>query len=477
MDSSAPSSHSSDTNAATTTYATILDLCKQQAVALHSENDKEANKKMAKKFMKQSVALAADFLQTTLGLDVSVIDVEVHLLDLNDVIQTDGCIASCFLDAGCARIVLTYGANIGDAIDAARVPRERLAVHYRRLDGTVSSSGPVLLSSQLVEQVKELIKLVQEDCDTISVCAAVQNCDIEALVNLLSFTSERDVGIVVQIQSGAVPNDNGSHEATTINNALSKTVGNVLQSTPSDSSRNTISLLDPTARQLGECYAACLKTDRLDGLYTTVVCTRTGEALGLVYSSVDSIVAALECGRGVYYSRSRQSLWRKGDTSGHYQTLHRIDVDCDGDAVRFTVTQQNTAAAAGAFCHLETLTCWGAPRGLRHLEQTLQERLKAAPEGSYTKRLFDDETLLREKLVEEAQELAEADTATHVAEELADVLYFSMVRAAKFGVSIDDAAAELDRRTRKITRRAGDTKAFRTQAAQAILGRAKKSDK
>jgi phosphoribosyl-ATP pyrophosphohydrolase / phosphoribosyl-AMP cyclohydrolase / histidinol dehydrogenase len=471
-----PSSDHS-TSPATTTYATILDLCKKQAAALHSANDKEANKKLAKKFMKQAVALAADFLQTTLGLDVSVIDVEVHLLNLNDVIQTDGCIASCFLDAGCARIVLTYGTNLGDAIQAARVPRERLAVHYHNpLDGTVSSSGSVLLSSQLVEQVKEMIKQVQEDCDTISVSADVQNGDTDVLANLLSFTSERDVGIVVQIQSGAVSNDNGSNKATTNDTALSKLVGNVLQSTPSDSCRNTISLLDPTARQLGDCYAACLKTDRLDGLYTTVVCTRTGEALGLVYSSVDSIVAALECGRGVYYSRSRQSLWRKGDTSGHYQTLHRIDVDCDGDAVRFTVTQQNTAAAAGAFCHLETLTCWGAPRGLRHLEQTLQERLKAAPEGSYTKRLFDDETLLREKLVEEAQELAEADTATHVAEELADVLYFSMVRAAKFGVSIDDAAAELDRRTRKVTRRAGDSKAFRTQAAQAILERAKKND-
>jgi phosphoribosyl-ATP pyrophosphohydrolase / phosphoribosyl-AMP cyclohydrolase / histidinol dehydrogenase len=477
--SQSPTPSSDDSSPATTAYATILDLCKQQAAALHSEDDKEANKKLAKKFMKQGVALAADLLQTTLGLDVSVVDVEVHLLDLNDVIQTDGCIASCFLDAGCARIVLTHAANLEDAIHAARVPRERLMVHYHPLDGTgVSSSGPfLLLSLQLVDQVKELIKQVQEDCDMISVCADIQNIhDTDALANLLSLTSERDVGIVVQIQSGAVLNDNGSDEASN-NNTLSNLVGNVLQSTPSDSSRNTISLLDPTAQQLGQCYSACLKTDRLDGLYTTVVCTRTGEALGLVYSSVDSIVAALECGRGVYYSRSRQSLWRKGDTSGHYQTLHRIDVDCDGDALRFTVTQQNTSAAAGAFCHLDTLTCWGAPRGLRHLEQTLQERLKAAPEGSYTKRLFDDETLLREKLVEEAQELAEADTATHVAEELADVLYFSMVRAAKFGVSIDDAAAELDRRTRKVTRRAGDSKAFRTQAAQDILEQANKSDK
>ena len=183
----------------------------------------------------------------------------------------------------------------------------------------------------------------------------------------------------------------------------------------------------------------------------------------------ESIVAALQSGRGVYYSRSRNGLWRKGDTSGHFQTLHRLDVDCDGDALRFTVTQRGDDIRA--FCHLNTLTCWGEPRGLRHLEGTLQQRLKDAPLGSYTKRLFEDEILLRDKLVEEAQELSEADTKQHVAEELADVLYFAMVRAAKAGVSIDDAVEELDRRTRKVTRRQGDSKVERIKAGDKILGK------
>jgi phosphoribosyl-ATP pyrophosphohydrolase/phosphoribosyl-AMP cyclohydrolase/histidinol dehydrogenase len=183
----------------------------------------------------------------------------------------------------------------------------------------------------------------------------------------------------------------------------------------------------------------------------------------------ESIIAALECGRGVYYSRSRNGLWRKGDTSGHYQTLHRIDADCDGDALRFTVTQNGDDVKA--FCHLNTLTCWGEPRGVRHLEETLTRRLADAPPGSYTKRLFDDEELLRDKLVEEAQELSEAETKEHVAEELADVLYFAMVRAAKAGVSIDDAVRELDKRARKVTRRQGDSKAFRIEAGREILAK------
>ena len=181
----------------------------------------------------------------------------------------------------------------------------------------------------------------------------------------------------------------------------------------------------------------------------------------------ESVVASLECGRGVYYSRSRQQLWRKGDTSGHYQVLHRLDVDCDGDAVRFTVTQKGEDYVA--FCHLNTLTCWGHPRGILHLQETLQDRFKSAPEGSYTKRLFDDPELLREKLVEEAQELSEAKDPNHVAEELADVVYFAMTRAVAAGVTFDDAMAELDRRSRKVTRRKGDSKAFRTAAANKIL--------
>jgi phosphoribosyl-ATP pyrophosphohydrolase/phosphoribosyl-AMP cyclohydrolase/histidinol dehydrogenase len=87
--------------------------------------------------------------------------------------------------------------------------------------------------------------------------------------------------------------------------------------------------------------------------------------------------------------------------------------------------------------------------------------------------LFEDQELLRDKLVEEAQELSEADSKQHVAEELADVLYFAMVRAVKAGVSIDDAVMELDKRARKVTRRQGDSKAFRIQAGNDILGKSK----
>lgn len=181
-------------------------------------------------------------------------------------------------------------------------------------------------------------------------------------------------------------------------------------------------------------FVRCLRSDRPDGLFATVVADAAGVALGLVYSSEESVLAAIASGRGVYYSRSRGGLWRKGETSGNAQTLLQLDVDCDSDALRFTVEQ-----TGAGFCHLDTRSCWGEATGLRALQQVLEDRLANAPEGSYTQRLFRDPALLRNKLVEEAQELAEAESKPDVAGEAADVLYFALVRCVAAGVSIDDA--------------------------------------
>lgn len=74
--------------------------------------------------------------------------------------------------------------------------------------------------------------------------------------------------------------------------------------------------------------------------------------------------------------------------------------------MRFMVTQMGEVPA---FCHLNTLTCWGNPNGITHLEEVLKDRLVNAVEGSYTRRLFEDGELLRNKMVEEAQELSEAE--------------------------------------------------------------------
>jgi phosphoribosyl-ATP pyrophosphohydrolase / phosphoribosyl-AMP cyclohydrolase / histidinol dehydrogenase len=468
-----------------------------------TKQQEEIRKRQRKKAMKEGVALAKQYLEDVLGghCTVSVVAVEVAL-EAADLVATQGCLACCFLDAGCQTIVVvdsskpySSSSSSNNAEDSpGQTSSSSLSLQEEALR-LLSTILPVerlcghFAYSPTPEFFRSIDAVHLTHCSAVSSTLTAQDTNESTLLSI--------VESILAMKSGR-GSGGGDGEGAGINPESSPTVvssGSVTVHVPADAASPavvasvcrphtshqdmmavTIALIDPTSQQLGEAYCGCLKTDRDDRLYTTVVCNRNNEALGLVYSSVESLVAALACGRGVYWSRSRGSLWRKGDTSGHVQTLHRIDVDCDGDALRFTVTQETPAnaaaaapSAAPAFCHLNTLTCWGMPHGLRLLELTLQDRLRNAPEGSYTKRLFDDDVLLRNKLVEEAQELSEANDRRHVAEELADLLYFAMVKAVKSGVSLDDAVVELDKRTRKVTRRQGDSKEFRIAAGRAIL--------
>ncbi|MEM1422375.1 MAG: phosphoribosyl-ATP diphosphatase [Planctomycetota bacterium] len=207
------------------------------------------------------------------------------------------------------------------------------------------------------------------------------------------------------------------------------------------------------AFDLAEGFCAPLVSDRADGLWPTVVCDEGDRALGLVYSNLESVRAALDAGAGVYHSRSRGGLWEKGKSSGDTQELLSVAADCDRDALRFRVRQRGSG-----FCHLGTRSCFGGAGGLGALERTLRERLASAPGGSYTKRLFDDPALLRSKLLEEANELIDAATPDEASWEAADVVYFALVRAIAQGATLESIEAQLDRRALRVTRRAGDAK-------------------
>jgi phosphoribosyl-ATP pyrophosphohydrolase len=198
---------------------------------------------------------------------------------------------------------------------------------------------------------------------------------------------------------------------------------------------------------LAEAFTAPLRSDRPDGLWPTVVVDERCVALGLCYSDLESLRAALERGQGVYHSRSR-GLWIKGATSGATQELLRIDADCDRDCLRFTVRQQPPG-----FCHLNTRTCWGDESGLGALARRLAERRVAAPADSYTARLLADPALLAAKLREEASELAEAEARAEVIHEAADVLYFTLATLARHDVDLAEVERALARRALKVTRR------------------------
>jgi phosphoribosyl-ATP pyrophosphohydrolase len=204
---------------------------------------------------------------------------------------------------------------------------------------------------------------------------------------------------------------------------------------------------------LADALTAPLDSERGDGLWPTVVVDEAGVALGLVWSSQESVRQAVETRRGVYQSRSR-GVWVKGETSGAVQELVRVDVDCDRDTLRFTVRQHGPG-----FCHTGAETCWGADHGLGRLQRRILTPVKHP--ASNTWKLLEDPVLLAAKIREEAAELAETGDRERVVAEAADLLYFLLVKAAAAGVSLAEIEIELDRREKRVTRRPMTAKEIR----------------
>ena len=217
-------------------------------------------------------------------------------------------------------------------------------------------------------------------------------------------------------------------------------------------SQLTLESTSDSKLNIADAFLAPIKSDRSDGLFPTVVSSHTGQTLGLVYSSFESVKECIISGKGVYQSR-KHGLWRKGESSGATQDVTRIRLDCDSDSLEFRVIQHGAG-----FCHLNRSSCFSESSGIPALEGVLKSRLQSAPEGSYTKRLFNDADLLRSKIMEEADELCRATTKEDVAFEAADLLYFALTKCLVAGVNIADIERSLDRKAKKITRRPGNAK-------------------
>jgi len=199
---------------------------------------------------------------------------------------------------------------------------------------------------------------------------------------------------------------------------------------------------------LGDAVAAPLAKPLPGEVWPTVVCDEAGRTLGLVWSTRESLTRAVVERRGIYWSRSRQALWVKGETSGNSQQLLRVDLDCDRDALRFTVRQ-----AGAGFCHLNRRSCWHSEFDLPDLERALADRMARPVAGSGTAQLLAEPTLLAAKLREEADELARADSSEDVVRETADVFYMALVALARGGGTLADVRAELARRHGAVSRR------------------------
>jgi phosphoribosyl-AMP cyclohydrolase / phosphoribosyl-ATP pyrophosphohydrolase len=180
----------------------------------------------------------------------------------------------------------------------------------------------------------------------------------------------------------------------------------------------------------------------------------TGEVLTLAYMNAESLRLTRETGETHFFSRSRDELWHKGETSGNTQAVRSIRYDCDADALLALVEP------AGPACHTGERSCFhrgelepGAPyETLPVLERTLAERARSRPEGSYTARLLGDPELVRAKVQEEAEEVTRAsreESDERVAEEAADVIYHLAVLLRERGLTLADAERVLDGRRQR----------------------------
>ncbi|MBP7095917.1 MAG: phosphoribosyl-ATP diphosphatase [Spirochaetia bacterium] len=341
--------------------------------------------------------------------------------------------AVALLDSGALRVVIGTAAGEGFL---ARLPRERVVVALDARDGEVLDSGWTRGTGETVEERLRRLAPYSGGFLLTMVEREGRMCGIDLGRCGTLVAAARDAGFEGRLVfAGGVAT--GAEIAALDRLGADAQVGMALYT---------------GKLGLAEAFAAPLVSDRPDGLWPTVVRDERGLSLGLAWSDAESLREALETGAGVYRSR-RRGLWRKGESSGDRQVLVRVEADCDRDALAFTVRQEGTG-----FCHLGTRSCFGGDGGLSLLERTILGRIPAAPAGSYTRRLIEEEGLLAAKLAEEAAELAEAEGAERAAEEAADLFYFALVALAAAGARLSDVERVLDRRARKLTRRPGDAK-------------------
>lgn len=167
---------------------------------------------------------------------------------------------------------------------------------------------------------------------------------------------------------------------------------------------------------------------------------RTGEVLMLAFADREALERMLRERRMWYFSRSRNTLWLKGETSGNTQTLVSLHADCDRDSVLALVQP------SGPSCHTGDWSCFDGPPTLARLAGVIADRARSAEPDSYTARLLADANLRLKKLGEEAVELAIAcqtgDGAT-AANEAGDLFYHALVACAAAGVTLDDILSVL----------------------------------
>lgn len=196
--------------------------------------------------------------------------------------------------------------------------------------------------------------------------------------------------------------------------------------------------------KLEDAFCACLNFEKQNGLLPTIVQDESSkQVLMLAYSNRESIEKSLKTGQATYFSRSRNELWTKGETSGNCQELLSAKFDCDCDTLLFKVKQTGNA------CHLDRYSCFeDKDFTLQELFELILERKVSLPEKSYTAKLFKEDFYLKRKIMEEAFELVSFQEGDGLGWEAADFVYHLMVFLARHDVNWQDLVNNLASRVK-----------------------------
>ena len=194
---------------------------------------------------------------------------------------------------------------------------------------------------------------------------------------------------------------------------------------------------------LKNAFVRCLDWEKTSGMIPVIAQDeRSREVLMMGYSNREALEKTFETGKLTFFSRTRNALWTKGETSGHFLDVVKLRADCDRDTILAFVKPN------GGACHTGSWTCFSSEPDekstLERLYGTIAERFANPKPGSYTATL--DSKRVREKVEEEAEEICEADGKDEVVWEAADLLYFVSVLMYKEGIDWQDVCNELDRR-------------------------------
>jgi phosphoribosyl-AMP cyclohydrolase / phosphoribosyl-ATP pyrophosphohydrolase len=190
-----------------------------------------------------------------------------------------------------------------------------------------------------------------------------------------------------------------------------------------------------------ECFIECLDWEKMPIIPVTTV-DKYSQILMTAYMNKEAMKTTFENGYATYFSRSRNELWKKGETSGNTQKFISIRRDCDGDSLVMTVDQKGVA------CHTGSYSCYGEKKfSLEELLDVLKERILSNDQKSFTASLTANK--LRQKIIEEAGEVVLAETKEEKIWEISDLIYFLTVLMAKEDISFDEIKNELLKRRRK----------------------------